>query len=87
MPEDSEGVGAPVAGNMFRSNYLMPYVSGGSLRVLLDTRGVLSLDDSIALTSPSRQRARPGARTKTLCIATIKPENILVNENNVRIAD
>src|SRR5258706_7710063 len=56
--------------------YVMPFVSGGSLRSLLQEKGTLPLDDALRLTREIAS-ALGHAHAQGLIHRDIKPENIL----------
>jgi TolB-like protein len=66
--------------------YVMPYVTGESLRSRLDRERVLSLDDSISITEEIGD-ALEYAHQSGIVHRDIKPENILLEGNRAMLAD
>ena len=66
--------------------YVMPYVSGESLRARLDREGILSLDDSIRITEEIGD-ALEYAHKSGIVHRDIKPENILLDGGRAVLAD
>jgi serine/threonine-protein kinase len=66
--------------------YVMPYVSGESLRSRLDREGTLSLDDSIRITEEIGD-ALQYAHSSGIVHRDIKPENILLDGGRAVLAD
>jgi predicted permease len=66
--------------------YVMPYVSGGSLRRMLDSRGRFALPDAVTITTGIAKGLRY-AHDQNVVHCDIKPENILFSEEHPYIAD
>ena len=66
--------------------YVMPFIRGGSLRDLLERRGRLSLDEAMRIARGVAQ-ALHYAHENHVLHCDIKPENILLGDNHVYVAD
>ncbi len=66
--------------------YVMPYVSGPSLRQKLRTEGPLPLDEALRLTGQIAS-ALGHAHARTFVHRDIKPENILIHEGEAMVTD
>ena len=66
--------------------YVMPYIKGGSLRQLLERRGRLPLDEALRIAAGIASALDYAHRNHVLH-CDVKPENILVTEDHVYVAD
>jgi putative ABC transport system permease protein len=66
--------------------YVMPYVKGGSLRRLLEQRGWLSLDETLRI-ARGVANALHHAHEHRVLHCDVKPENILIADDHVYVAD
>lgn len=66
--------------------YVMPYISGGSLRQRLVERGPLGLPDALAIATPVAD-ALSYAHGEGVLHRDIKPENILFSQGHAIVAD
>ncbi|MEX2663357.1 MAG: protein kinase [Vicinamibacterales bacterium] len=66
--------------------YVMPYVSGPSLRQKLRTEGPLPLDEALRITGQIAS-ALGHAHARALIHRDIKPENILIHEGEAMVTD
>ena len=66
--------------------YVMPYIKGGSLRQLLERRGRLPLNEALRV-ARGVANALDYAHRNHVLHCDVKPENILVTEDHVYVAD
>jgi predicted permease len=66
--------------------YVMPYIKGGSLRCLLDRHGRLTLGDTLRIAG-GLAKALDHAHQHHVLHCDVKPENILLGEEHVYVAD
>jgi serine/threonine protein kinase len=66
--------------------YVMPYIKGGSLRQLLERRGGLSLDETLHI-ARGVAGALHHAHEHRVLHCDVKPENILIADDHVYVAD
>lgn len=66
--------------------FVMPFIAGESLRVLLDREGQLSVDDAIRIAREVAD-ALAHAHTQNIIHRDIKPENILLSQGHALVGD